>query len=95
MAIDVFGNDSGVNQQNNLTQENVSLREEAQDWNNKIQTQYNQDKSGETLKDDATYTKDLVGNVMGSMGLNQAYSGRKEKLHLNQLNRGLPQRFVV
>ena len=80
MAIDVFGNDSGVNQQNNLTQENVSLREEAQDWNNKIQTQYNQDKSGETLKDDATYTKDLVGNVMGSMGLNQAYSGRKEQL---------------
>jgi len=80
MAIDLFGNDSAVNQQNNLNEENVALRNEAQDWNNKIQTQYNQDKAGESLTDDATYSKDLVGNVMGSFGLNQAYKGRKERL---------------
>jgi len=80
MAIDLFGNDSAVNQQNNLNAENVALRNEAQDWNNKIQTQYNQDKASENLTDDATYSKDLMGNVMGSFGLNQAYKGRKERL---------------
>jgi len=80
MAIDLFGNDSAVNQQNNLNAESVALRNEAQDWNNKIQTQYNQDKASENLTDDATYSKDLAGNVMGSVGLNQAYKGRQDRL---------------
>lgn len=87
MGIDLFGNDSAVNQQNNLNAENVALRNEAQDWNNKIQTQYNQDKAGENLTDDATYSKDLVGNVMGSFGLNQAYKGRQERLIQDAKNR--------
>lgn len=80
MAIDLFGNDSAVNQQNSLNAENVQIQSETQDWNNKVQTQYNQDKAGESLTDDATYSKDLAGNVMGSLGLNQAYKGRKDRI---------------
>tara|TARA_B100001094_G_C18196316_1_gene811480 strand:- start:9697 stop:10716 length:1020 start_codon:yes stop_codon:yes gene_type:complete len=80
MPIDPFGYDNTVGQINNLTQRNQDLASGVQDWNNKIQQEYNSAKDSESLQDDASYTKDLVGNIMGASGLNSAYKNRKATL---------------
>ena len=83
MTIDPFGYDNAVGQINNMTQRNTDLAQGVQDWNNTIQQQYNSAKSSESLTDDATYTKDLVGNIMGASGINSAYKNRKATLIKN------------
>ena len=87
MTIDPFGYDNAVGQINNMTQRNTDLAQGVQDWNNTIQQQYNSAKSSESLTDDATYTKDLVGNIMGASGLNSAYKNRKATLIKNAKKR--------
>lgn len=80
MGVDVFGYDNAVSQINSLKTSDFELQQGVQDWNNTIQQQYNKDKGSEGLQDDASYVKDLVGNVMGASGLNSAVSNRKSRL---------------
>ena len=80
MPIDAFGYNNAVSQLNNISQENLNTHEGIQDWNNKIQNEYNNAKGSEGLTDDASYVKDLMGNVMGATGINSAYKNRKVTL---------------
>ena len=74
MTIDMFGYNNAVAQSNDRSLETQNFNEGVADWNNKIQNQYNTDKKGEGLTDDATYVKDLVGNMLGATGLRQAHT---------------------
>jgi hypothetical protein len=96
MGVDVFGYDNAVSQINSLKTSDFELQQGVQDWNNTVQQQYNKDKSGEGLQNDASYVKDLVGNVMGANGLNSAISNRKSRLMTdakNKLAEILPEKY--
>ena len=83
MTIDPFSYDNAVGQLNDMTQRNHEMAQGVQDWNNKIQEEYNSAKGSESVHDDATYVKDLMGNVVGASGLNSAYKNRKATLIKN------------
>lgn len=80
MAIDPFGYDNSVNQINSIRTRDQDMQDSVNDWNNKIQQEYNQAKGDETLTDDASYVKDIMGNIMGASGLNSAYKNRQATL---------------
>ena len=80
MPIDMFGYDNAIQQQNDRSSEVQMFNQGVQDWNNKIMTQYHQDKGTEGLHDDASYVKDAVSNIMGANGLNQAYKNNKSRV---------------
>ena len=80
MGVDVFGYDNAVSQINSLKTSDYELQQGVQDWNNTIQQQYNKDKGDEGTADDESYVKDLVGNIMGANGLNNAISNRKSRI---------------
>ena len=87
MPIDAFGYDNAISQINSIKQDDLDRQIGVQDFNNQIQQTYNKDKQGEGIRDDETYVKDLMGNIMGASGLNSAYKNRSATILKNAKKR--------